>query len=240
MIRHATIAVLACFYVAASVWVVRRQGQAYREALRRDRLAAVQAGRPAVAEIESKTIATRDAVSEVAPARPEGARAVVVGSGETERTPAGPARQEPHPPGAPPGERALQKAQSRRESGGRSSPETAPTSPVSDRMPESGTGKSAAPADPLANNPFWNLPEMTRNWDVANLSDSDEQKLGAQLHDVIVQLNPVVSDGPWRHASRRPPSHSSRRSSAKDITYKFEIMDSDEVNVFYTPAAMFM
>ena len=39
---------------------------------------------------------------------------------------------------------------------------------------------------------------MLRNWDVANLSAADEQKLGAQLHDVIVQLNPVASDGPWR------------------------------------------
>ena len=40
-------------------------------------------------------------------------------------------------------------------------------------------GMRAGPSDPLANNPFWTLPEMMRNWDVANLSESDEQKLGA-------------------------------------------------------------
>ena len=38
---------------------------------------------------------------------------------------------------------------------------------------------------------------MIRNWDLTNLSTADERQLGAELHDVIVALNPVATDGPW-------------------------------------------
>ena len=42
MIRHVIIATVAFLYLAVSVWFVRKEGQAYRETLRRDRLALAQ------------------------------------------------------------------------------------------------------------------------------------------------------------------------------------------------------
>ena len=74
-----------------------------------------------------------------------------------------------------------------------------------------------------------------RTWDVASLSAADEQKLGTQLHDVIVQLNPVASDGPWRQRVEEAAKPFLAARTRKDIRYQFEIMDSDEVSAFSHP-----
>ena len=76
---------------------------------------------------------------------------------------------------------------------------------------------------------------MMRTWDVSNLSAADEQKLGAQLHDVIVGLNPVASDGPWRQRLLHAAEPFLERLTRKEIRYTFEVMDSDEVNAFSHP-----
>ena len=97
------------------------------------------------------------------------------------------------------------------------------------------TAKELAHADPLAADPFWNRPEMLRNWDIANLSIADEQKLGAQLHDVIVSLNPVAADGPWRQRLEEAAKPFLATLSRKEVRYRFEVMESAEVNAFSHP-----
>ena len=59
--------------------------------------------------------------------------------------------------------------------------------------------------------------------------------MGADLHEVIVQLNPVASDGSWlkRVEDVAKPFYQNRLR--KEIPYKFTILDSDEVNAFSHP-----
>ena len=57
MIRYATIVISAFFYLAVSVWLVSKQGQAYREGLRRDRVATTEHEKPRPTEPELKDAA---------------------------------------------------------------------------------------------------------------------------------------------------------------------------------------
>src|SRR5262249_45670580 len=101
------------------------------------------------------------------------------------------------------------------------------------KVPSATTGPSAG--DPLAANPFWTQPEMLRTWDVDNLSAADEQKLGAQLHDVIVQLNPVAEDGQLQQRVEEAAKPFLARLNHKEIRYHFVVLQSGEVNAFSHP-----
>jgi hypothetical protein len=214
MIRPAVIALLACIYIAFSVWLVGKQGQAYREELRRERVAAVPAEKPAPAQPELKNVvpASAPAVPKSTASAPDAAPAV------TAITPSV-TKKAPDRSRRPPAK------------SGRSQSE-AETAPVVEHRP---AGKAATPADPLASNPLWNTPQMMRNWDVANLSAADEQKLGAELHEVIVGLNPVASDGPWRQRLVEAAKPFLAARTRNDIRYTFEVMESNEVNAFSHP-----
>ena len=77
MVRNAMIAVSACLYLALSVWLVAKQGQVYRDGLRRDRQPAVAAEQPTTPQPESKAVAPTQAAAApaIAAARPESANA---------------------------------------------------------------------------------------------------------------------------------------------------------------------
>jgi Peptidase family M48 len=215
MIRPAIIAILACFYVALSVWLVGKQGQAYREGLRRDRMAAAGDEKPAQSQAEIKKTVPAAAAAEVASSPPEAPPAVaVVAPTTTARAP-----DQSRPPPTAVGH----------------SDTKAAASTVDERAPDRSSEKSADTADPLAGNPLWIQPAMMRNWDVANLSAADEQKLGAQLHDVIVGLNPVAAAGPWQQRLEDAAKPFLATLTRKDIRYTFEIMESDQVNAFSHP-----
>ena len=138
MIRHATIAVLACLYVALSVWVVGRQGQAYREGLRRERLAAAHADEPAPEQPVLKSSTPAPTVPVIASSRPAAApAAAVVAPKATERT--------------------TDHSQPLAKSDGPSKPKSTPLR-VAARSAEPATQNPSAPADPLAGNPLWTAP----------------------------------------------------------------------------------
>ena len=99
--------------------------------------------------------------------------------------------------------------------------DTAGRVPMQRRPGASAKESASASADPLAADPFWNRPEMLRNWDVATLSAADEQKLGAQLHDVIVSLNPVAADGPWQQRLEEAAKPFLATLTRKEISYHF-------------------
>jgi hypothetical protein len=213
MVRHAVIATFAGLYLALSVWLVRTQGQAYRESLRRDRPETAQGEQPAPPQPELKKEVPAAAVPSIA-------------ATESHAAP---------PAAAPTGtERPSNQAQPRPTTEHQTKPKRA-DSAVAHGATDHPSAKAADPADPLAHNPFWTQPEMMRSWDVANLSASDEQKLGMQLHDVIVQLNPVAGDGPWRQRVEDAAKPFLAARTRKDIHYQFEIMDSSEVNAFSHP-----
>ena len=187
MIRYWIIVVSAVFYVALSAWLVGKQGQAYRDGLRRDHVVETAKGeKPTAPEPALKNAAVAADSQEIA--------ATELHATEPEE----PAVSEPST------KKARQPTKQRRQTTGKGTPKTKPAeSTAAHESSGNPSVKTAADGDPLAGNPFWTQAEMMRNWDVASMSAADEQKLGALLHDVIVQLNPVAADGPWRQALRR-------------------------------------
>jgi hypothetical protein len=219
MLRYVLAAVAGCLYVAGSIWVVRSEGQAYRAGLTKARLAARPIDRTAPSVADGK-----DKASPVVPA--------------VERTAA---RSQPTSAGSGPPAIAQSRAK----------PPTNPVSPAvalteaakpkpahapsADRSPGRATSVAAAPRNPLANDAFWSQAQLTREWNLAGLTADDERVLGAQLHDVIVQLNPLVDDGPWLSRVEDAAEPFLKSLRRKEITYKFFILDSDAVNAFSTP-----
>jgi hypothetical protein len=220
MVRYSIIVVSALFYVALSAWLVGKQGEAYRDGLRRDRVATTAKGeKPAAPEPALKNEAVAADSQEIAANEPhatEPEEAAVSAPSTTKK--------------------ARQPTKQRRQTTAKGTPKTKPAeSTAAHESSKNPSGKTAADGDPLAGNPFWTQPEMMRNWDVASMSAADEQKLGALLHDVIVQLNPVAGDGPWRQRVEDAAKPFLAALQRKEIHYHFEIMESDQVNAFSHP-----
>jgi Peptidase family M48 len=216
MPRNVIIGLSAVFYVALSVWLVGKQGQAYREGLRSDRSAVAPLAKSEQPQPSPTSNATAPGISENTAAK-------------TQATPAVAAVSE-----QPNGKAADHQASSRPHLKDRPKPKHVPST-VADAGQSRAPVKESNSTDPLAADPFWNGPEMLRNWDIANLSVSDEQKLGAQLHDVIVSLNPVAADGPWRQRLEEAAKPFRPTLTRKDVRYHFEVMESAEVNAFSHP-----
>jgi hypothetical protein len=218
MIRYATIAISAFLYLAVSVWLVGKQGQAYREGLGRDRVATTERKKPRPTEPELQDEAPRADEPAIAATEPDAT---------------------PPAAAAVPKPSTSKKTRERTKQGRQTAKGTSKAKPaepsVAHESPKHPTEKAATAADPLAANPFWTQPEMMRNWDVANLSAAEEQKLGAQLHDIIMQLNPVAASGPWRQRVEDAAKPFLAAVQRKDIRYHFEIMESDQVNAFSHP-----
>ncbi len=222
MVRNLIIAVCACVYVAVSFGLVHMQGEAFREGLRRDRAAAVKAEKPA--ELKLDTPAPAPALAERTAARSE--TPTDVSAAETS------APKRPHEQS---GTSASTKGKARTKRAERPVADSGKNPAVTDGAKHQAAAKNEPPSDPLAGDPFWNQPEMTRNWDLASLSVADEQKLGAQLHDVVTRLNPVASDGPWRQRLEQAAKPFLQTLIRKDVRYRFEVMESPEVNAFSHP-----
>ena len=95
---------------------------------------------------------------------------------------------------------------------------------------------SAVPANPLANNSFWNQPQLTKVWDVAHLKPDDERRLRDELHELIVHFNPLVEDpSPWLSRVEDAAEPFLKSLRRKEIHYKFFILNSDVVNAFSIP-----
>jgi hypothetical protein len=219
LIRYVTVAVVACVYIGLSVWLVGAQGRAYRESLRQGQGAAVSAEEPAAPRRTSQP-APAPADPEIKTSRPEEA---------------------PAPAASPPktAERPRDQGQRRKGAGGGGQPKRK-VADVAKREPDTPPAKAAAPkaaipADPLADNPIWNQPEVTKEWDLEILTAADESKLGAQLHELIVSLNPLAEDGPLQQRVEDAAKPFLDSRSRKDIRYTFEVLESSEVNAFSHP-----
>jgi Peptidase family M48 len=216
MPRWSLFAVVGCLYVALSVWIVAKQGQAYRDGLRDTRLAAGHAEKPTPPPVESQPVAPTAAVPETKTHQPE---ASAPGSVAHASQPTG---------------RVAKKPQQTRTSAARGKAKTK-SGTAANSVSAAASGKSAPHADPLANDQFWNRPELTRNWDLTNLSTADERRLGAELHDVVVELNPIAQSGSWLQRVEEVAKPLKATLLRKDISYTFTILDSGEVNAFSHP-----
>jgi hypothetical protein len=215
MPRNAIIVISALAYVALSVWLVAKQGQAYRDGLARDRSTVAEAEKSAQAKPDQTSTLQSPENTASLPSKVQAqpaAQAVIAPMPDQSSDQGG---QSPH---------AREKSKSKRE-----------RRAVLDRTPSRPPAKNSVSPDPLAGDPFWNQPEMLRNWDVASLSVADEQRLGAQLHDAIVSLNPVAGDGPWRQRLEQAAKPFLPMLARKEVSYHFEVMESSEVNAFSHP-----
>jgi hypothetical protein len=217
MIRNLIAAVVACLYVAGSIWIVQSAGRTYRGSLNKTRPPAREIDRESPPQLteKAKTIPS-----------------IVAADVNAHR---------PDPPTAKPAQVETQLAQ-------RVAPPSAPAPLVTElAKAEAGTvpplEKKAAPSrtrpvpvNPLANNAFWNQPQLTKVWDVAYLKPDDERRLRDDLHKLIVHFNPLVKDpSPWITRVEDAGDPLLKMLDRKEIKYKYFILDSDMVNAFAIP-----
>ena len=223
MSRFPAVVILACLYVACCIWIVGNAGQAHRESLRQAKLAAEKAMLLAAEPVKAPTPVT-STESASPPPSPAARKPATVAAASPPAQPAG-----KKPPVPAPRDDSLPAPRT-------DPPAAKPAVPKPAGSPAD--GKAPAPvasANPLAKYKFWSRPELARNWDVAHLKAEDELRLGAELHDLIVQLNPTVEDGPWLARVEDAAEPLLKTRLRKDISYTFTILDSDAVNAFSHP-----
>jgi len=219
MARYLIAVVLGCLYVAGSIWVVDRAGRDYRDRLSKPKPAAKiieEPSAPAPTE-RHKTKVVVDA-AEPGPSRPKPAAADPAPADSADSSAKPPA--EPARPTQPPIEPARPK------------PATAPST---DPAPSRPTPAATPTANPLANDPFWNQPQLTQPWDVTHLKPEDEVRLGAEMHNLIVKFNPPVNDDTCLSRVEDAAEPFLKELLRKEIKYRFFILNSDVVNAFSTP-----
>jgi Peptidase family M48 len=219
MVRSLTAVIVACLFAAGSIWLIRTEGQAYRAELHRRKLAAAETEQPQVSATE----------------RPEKLPTV-------KPTP-GPAKPDhdvstakPSPAvGAPPEEKRASAAQPA--PGGNNLANEKPahrSTPMTAAAEKSLAARAAT--NPFANSAFWSQAQMAHQWELSPLKLDDELRLGAQLHDLILQLNPqFAGSGPWKQRLDEAAEPFRQYLKRKDIIYTFTILDSDVVNAFSHP-----
>jgi hypothetical protein len=219
MVRYLTAAVLGCLYVAGSIWLVQSEGRTYRDGLRTPKLTrkAIENATPADVEGDAKPAPIAAAVAPAA-SQPKLAAVKSAPAANQARSTIPPNRPSPAPP--PKTELAAARPS---------------TASATDRRAARAGGAAAQSTNSLGNDPFWSQPALMRNWDLAVLKADDELRLGADLHDVIVQLNPLIEDGPWLSRVEDAALPFIKTLRRKEITYKFFILNSDAVNAFSTP-----
>ncbi len=221
MVKYSVAAVLACLYVLCASWVIRNEGMSYRQSLKRTRLTAQASSRPApdMTEREERTAplarASVAAKPRPAPSESQSRAADVVAEPRTSPE----AKAAPAPPAT-----AL-----------------VTTKPVVPPPPRPAPSRRPA----IANNPavpaaaghdaFWEAPALNKVRDLSKLKPEDEVLLGAELHDVIVRLNPPLENGPWLKRVSNAAERLLEARIRKDIEYTFTILDSDAVNAFSHP-----
>jgi Zn-dependent protease with chaperone function len=236
MVRYIVAAVVGCFYVAISFWIVRNEGESFRDSLRK-----AQESAPPVAKHEapapkkpdgavngdggSGSIAAAEPVAkqrEVASAEPHVARKRS-GTPNANRQPipssdVEPSTREPNPP--------LAKANGNPALEARKGADVKPPDPA-----------VAAKLDDFRKaNAYWSQDFLKKIWDVDRLASDPamEIALGRDLHDVIVDLNPPLEDeSVLRVMETAEPLK--RLASRKDIPYSFTVLDTDAVNAFSHP-----
>ncbi len=209
--KYLAAVVLLAAYAAVAAWVVREEGARYRAELHRG------TGEPKadVAETPAPT-PPRDP----APA-PESAPAPVEKPAEP-TAPVALAKAEPH-------RSAPRKAEVHRTKPAGKKAAPAASEAVAARPaptpPESGTKPDA----------FWQTPKMKEVWDVAHLRPADEQRLGAALNGLVLELERPGGEGPYLRRAEHAARPLFDAFPRKDIPYTITILDSEYPNAFSTP-----
>jgi hypothetical protein len=210
MMRNVVAIVVGCLYVAGSLWLVHGTGDAYREALRREKVPAQPEETTPPPPVEQGTTPVADLI--VAPPdhpqpktpTPEPPAAIRPTTGDVaESTPPPTARVEVKP--AP-----------------------SPTAGVT-------TSNPSVPAAPTPVDPFWQQEHLTASWKLDQFGPQDEARLGAELHDLIMQFNKRSESGPWQQRVQEAAEPYLKTCERKDVHYTFTVIESDAVAAFSHP-----
>jgi Peptidase family M48 len=209
-------AATAVVYIAGASWVVHSEGVAYRRALREARAVAGTRPAPAIAGEP----AGPDPVAADRPLTPA--------PPTTTHTPA-PVEQQVKTPAPHPARKKTRPA-TPRESAASDSLALKPAEPAP-QAPRRHEPEAGPKGDPI-----WDQPPQKKVWDLSALKPADEMRLGRDLHDLIVHLNPPLRDGPWLRRVEEAAAPLLEARTRKEIgPYSFTILDSDRVNAFSHP-----
>ncbi len=215
MLKKTVAAIVACLYVGLSAWLVRSEGQSYRDRLKRAR---PPRSVTEPSDLEPERLAGNSSSATAAPAR------------GTEPEPRNVERHESvaAAPDAAPAPRtpAAEHARSKQGGHGKAAHKNAPTEP-----PQVAMHKPASPKLDA----FWSMPEAQKKWDPAKLDDQNEMRLGEDLHAMILQFNPPARNGLLEERVHKAAKPILARITRKDIRYTFTILDSSDINSFSHP-----
>ncbi|HEY2155067.1 MAG TPA: M48 family metallopeptidase [Isosphaeraceae bacterium] len=207
--KYVAAVVLLASYAAVAVWVVREEWTRYRADLHRAK------GEPTAATADDAATAPEPAapVAESAPAPVEASSvepaAVALAKAEPHKSAL--RKAEVRRPKAAPGKKAAAPAAH--------SPRTAPTPPEAGTKPDE----------------LWQTPRMKEVWDVAHLRPADEQRLGAALNGLVLELERPRGEGPYLRRAEHAARPLFDAFPRKDIPYTITILDSEYPNAFSHP-----
>jgi hypothetical protein len=236
MARYSIAAVVGILYAALACWVVRSEGEAYREALRRERAAAT-ARAPASEPTRSNAepLATAEDRAPATPAIGPLAEA------PAEPTPAPAPKAEPAAGRAEGKARAPRRSQPRKEVAVRTAPAVPSEAPDGRPAPTFKDNPPAvAPATkpgplPAPNKPLSEAAVWANGLDLSRLKHDDERRLGAELHAMVMAVNTPLDRGLWLQRVVMAARPLLEARSRKEIDYHFTVLDSDAVDAFSLP-----
>jgi Zn-dependent protease with chaperone function len=225
--KYTVAAILGCFYVVLSSWIVSEQGRAHRDALLRARPTSAEPPRASRTgdspEAKPETPATAAPEPVAAEHRPEPVKPapppLVAAGNRTE-----PLAAIPVEPGANTPARA-------------STPEPRKTSP-GNRLSEEfakATGRDLANVKLAPIDGFWEQPAAKKKWDVSRLSTDEEKQLGADLHEMVLHFNRRYGKAEAQERVEKAALPLTRFATRNDINYNFYVLDSSAVNAFSLP-----
>jgi hypothetical protein len=166
MLKNSIGALLSCLYVALSIWLVRTEGQSYRKSLNQAKSARSVTESPVrerTRELEEPPKVV--AAPAVAPEPRLAERRDNVAAGPA------PAPIPPAPPAEPAGPKPNIRPEAEPKQVAPQPPQVAMHKPASAKTPDARLAKL---------DPFWSQPEVKKNWELSNLSDQNEMRLGEE------------------------------------------------------------
>ena len=218
MARYGVVALLSCFLVAGSVWLVQSEGQAYREELARARQTDRADSVVAISKLGEK-------------AKPPAANAVAESDASRPSPPSATTGPAPEAPAQPPlVDTKAQPSVLPVRAGG-----TPPVPSAASARPAASAGDVPKSAPRLADrDPFWNQPYLNKQWDLDHFTAQDENALGEELHNLIIELNPR-DNGSGRQRVITAARQLLDLRDRKNVEYTVTILDSDIPNAFSHP-----
>ncbi|MGC8641246.1 MAG: M48 family metalloprotease [Isosphaeraceae bacterium] len=243
MTRNAVAVIVACLYVAVSSWIVSTQGKAYRDALKQNETRSKTRGTTRSQPKADGRETGRVVAGPAADARP--APAPVDDEPQREEKPADTllahrSAREPRRSATVKRQRAVvpvpPKPHPSMERHADVSEPPGPKPADSVRLAfAKAVGADVSSVRPATIDPFWKQPFATRKWDVANLSAEEERRLGADLHEMVMNFIPRLENADAQERVEQAAEPILPARGRKDIDYQLFVLDSSAVNAFSHP-----